>query len=268
MTDVATEPTMGTGTQRSETGGGWQKAGDVAALPERPASAEPTPVAPKDSYDPRKHVRELRGRGGASEYLDVKHRIVWFGKEHPDGQIIPEVIQVTDKFAFFKATVSWVDAQGRLVACVAHGSETLSDFGDYIEKAETKAVGRALQHARYGTASMPDDDALADSPVAHNSGPVRDERADAVAKPASAPSNAPQAANRERTERAAMGGEITAQMKRTGATPEDVRDYCDELFGVTDARKLSSDQMRDLLKEFRGIPNDRFAELRKETTNA
>lgn len=120
-------------------------------------------------FNPRSKVRTLGGRGGA-EYLDVKHRITWARDEHADLQIITEALQVSETFAFFKATVSFADELGTLVACTAHGSETKGDFTDFIEKAETKAVGRALQHLGYGTASMPDDAALADTPVERRRG--------------------------------------------------------------------------------------------------
>ncbi len=46
---------------------------------------------------------------------------------------------------------------------VGHGSEAAGDFGDFIEKAETKAIGRALAALGYGieSAEMQDDSALA-----------------------------------------------------------------------------------------------------------
>jgi hypothetical protein len=39
-----------------------------------------------------------------------------------------------------------------------HGSETARDFKDYIEKAETKAIGRALAALGFGTQFAPDID--------------------------------------------------------------------------------------------------------------
>ena len=60
------------------------------------------------------------------------------------------------------------DGEGRQIAS-AHGSETKRDFGDYFEKAETKAVGRALAYAGYGTQyvgeELDEGERIVDSPV-------------------------------------------------------------------------------------------------------
>lgn len=66
--------------------------------------------------------------------------------------------------AIFKATVT--DEQGGIG--VGHGSESVKDFGDYIEKAETKAIGRALASLGFGTQFAPEfceGDRVVDSPV-------------------------------------------------------------------------------------------------------
>jgi hypothetical protein len=53
--------------------------------------------------------------------------------------------------------------------CAGHGSESKRDFGDFIEKAETKAVGRALAMLGYGTqftaAEFDEGERIVDSPV-------------------------------------------------------------------------------------------------------
>jgi hypothetical protein len=120
-----------------------------------------------EDFNPRANVRKLRG---GAEYLDVKERLRWFRHDHPDGQIDTEHISLTDKIAVFRATVSYSrpDADGRALAS-GHGSETPGDFPDYIEKAETKAIGRALAALGYGTQFLPDDgERIADAPVERN----------------------------------------------------------------------------------------------------
>jgi hypothetical protein len=97
-------------------------------------------------FDPTPYMRQLRGRGGAQEYLDVKWRLLWLRREHPDAEIITEHIKIDETSAIFKATVS-VPSGGR---ATGYGSETAGDFGDFIEKAETKAIGRALNALGYG----------------------------------------------------------------------------------------------------------------------
>jgi len=97
-------------------------------------------------FDPTPYLRQLRGRGGGADYLDVKWRLLWLRKEHPDAEIVTELVQHDPQMAIFKATVS-VPTGGK---ATGYGSETASDFPDFIEKAETKAIGRALNALGYG----------------------------------------------------------------------------------------------------------------------
>jgi hypothetical protein len=99
-------------------------------------------------FDPTPYLRQLhvRGRAGGADYLDVKWRLLWLRKEHPDAEILTELIQHDPQMAIFKATVT-VPTGGK---ATGYGSETASDFPDFIEKAETKAIGRALNALGYG----------------------------------------------------------------------------------------------------------------------
>ena len=67
-------------------------------------------------------------------------------REHPDAEIVTEHVQIDESAAIFKATVR-LPSGGM---ATGYGSETASDFGDFIEKAETKAIGRALNALGYG----------------------------------------------------------------------------------------------------------------------
>ena len=102
--------------------------------------------ARQGGFDPTPYLRQLRGRGGGGEYLDVKWRLLWLRKEHPDAEIITDLVQHDGQMAIFKATVT-LPTGGR---ATGYGSETASDFPDFIEKAETKAIGRALNALGYG----------------------------------------------------------------------------------------------------------------------
>src|SRR5687767_7498163 len=86
----------------------------------------------------------LRGR----EYLEVKYRLVWFREDHPDWSIETEIMNVTDTSAYARATVR--DETGRIIA-TSHKFESVQGFPDFIEKAETGAIGRALALIGYGT---------------------------------------------------------------------------------------------------------------------
>lgn len=111
-------------------------------------------------FDPTKYLRTIKVRGGTQQtYLPVTARLLWLRADHPDAQLITEALRLDEKSAVFKATVT---LPGGAVA-VGHGSETAGDFGDFIEKAETKAIGRALTALGYGTefAEGQDDPTLA-----------------------------------------------------------------------------------------------------------
>lgn len=157
--------------------------GEIASVqPEVGDDGDQSHVLREDSassggFDPTPYIRQLRGRGGG-EYLDVKWRLLWLRKEHPDAQITTELVEHDGQMAIFKATVT-VPSGGK---ATGYGSETASDFPDFIEKAETKAIGRALNAlgygAQFGEATRSDDPTLVrgteriGSPVAPPARPV------------------------------------------------------------------------------------------------
>ena len=100
-----------------------------------------------------------------ADYLPVAARIAWFRKDYPYWSIITEVEQLADKAVVMKATIK--DMLGAVIA-TARKKETEARFPDYIEKAETGAIGRALAMCGYGTLQAPEfdeQDRLADAPV-------------------------------------------------------------------------------------------------------
>jgi len=96
----------------------------------------------------------IRVRGG-QQYLPVAARLVWFREEHPDWSIETQPLHLDFEsgIAVFQATIK--DASGRVIAN-ATKMETRSDFPDYVEKAETGAIGRALAMCGYGTQFAPE----------------------------------------------------------------------------------------------------------------
>ncbi len=95
------------------------------------------------SFDASKYLTNLRGK----EYLEVKWRLLWLRTQHPDATIETEMVKHDAGLALFRARVS-VPGGG---SATGWGSETVDDFGDFIEKAETKALGRALAALGFGT---------------------------------------------------------------------------------------------------------------------
>lgn len=112
-------------------------------------------------FNPQEHMTNLKGK----DYLEVKWRLVWFRSEHPLYTIDTEVLELDENHAIFRATVA--DENGRQISC-GTGSESIKDFPEFIEKAETKAVGRALAMMGYGTQFAPEleeGDRIVDAPV-------------------------------------------------------------------------------------------------------
>lgn len=146
-------------------------------------------------FDPSKHLRQLRGKGGTADYLDVKWRLVWLRAEHPDATTSTEHVEISPDIAIFRATVT-IPSGG---SATDYGSETPKDFADYIEKASTKALGRALAQLGYGTQfvgeELDEGVRIVDSPVdrpqnARTPRPAAPAPPVAPARPAAAPSAA------------------------------------------------------------------------------
>ena len=113
------------------------------------------------TFNPSDHLTKLKGK----DYLEAKWRLVWLRDEHPDAMIETQHIELSDEHAIFRAVVTFKEGGG----ASGYGSETKRDFGDYIEKAETKAIARALAAAGYGTQFTGDElaegERVVDSPV-------------------------------------------------------------------------------------------------------
>lgn len=117
-------------------------------------------------FNPNDHLMKLSGK----EYLPVAARIAWLHAEFSHEYDIRTELVEHNKFmgknprnvkeeitigeAIFKARITFPN--GKVVE--AFGSETSIDFKDYLEKAETKALGRALGFAGYGTMMAPEFD--------------------------------------------------------------------------------------------------------------
>jgi hypothetical protein len=82
------------------------------------------------------------------DYLQVAHRLVWMREEHPDWGIETEFLELKENIAIARATIR--DASGRILA-QGTKSETPNGFADYIEKAESGSIGRALAMCGFGT---------------------------------------------------------------------------------------------------------------------
>lgn len=125
------------------------------------------------TFQPQEHLLDIGTRGKPRMYLEVKYRLVWFRLECPQGTIRTEIVHI-DLDREVEAEVSeWDQNKGRMVKVIKHGKglaivkATVSDgkggeatgtkmenaaaFGDFLEKAETGSIGRALAGLGYGT---------------------------------------------------------------------------------------------------------------------
>src|SRR5436305_915718 len=142
------------------------------------------------TFNPNDHLLQIKNRNGSADYLPVQWRLVWFREHCPEGSIETEMLQLdldreteeegyawnndtrrsekvikrANGLAVFRATVK--DGKGGIATGTK--SEKAASFSDYIEKAETGAIGRALAALGYGTQFAPDLDEqhrIVDAPV-------------------------------------------------------------------------------------------------------
>ena len=143
------------------------------------------------TFNPEEHLTQLKSKQGSQDYLEVKWRMVWFRDRYPNGTIETEEVEVDlDRVVEAEAFV-WnaekrrsekvlKQAKGyaRFRCVVTNGdggkstgtkSESAVNFPDFIEKAETGAIGRALAGLGFGTQFTGDELAeghrIVDSPV-------------------------------------------------------------------------------------------------------
>ena len=103
---------------------------------------------------------------GNRVYLPVAARLIWFREVHADWSIETEIVCIDHEkqFAVFRATIR--NEEGRTIA-TATKKEDAKGFGDYIEKAETGSVGRALGLCGFSTDADPDMDDGKNGDAAH-----------------------------------------------------------------------------------------------------
>lgn len=97
-------------------------------------------------FDYTKYLMNIKGK----DYLPVASRILWLRKDRPLWSIETEPLQINieKQYAIFQATIR--DEAGRIMA-QATKMEDVRGFQDFLEKAETGAIGRALGFCGFGT---------------------------------------------------------------------------------------------------------------------
>lgn len=109
-------------------------------------------------FDPRQHLINLKGK----DYLPVAARLIWLNEEANRFTIHTNILKLEDTYAVVQATVTVSsDENVALKTATALKREDKTHFPDYLEKAETGAVGRALGMLGYGTQFAPEFDEMA-----------------------------------------------------------------------------------------------------------
>lgn len=162
------------------------------------------------TFEPGKYLTSI----GGADYLEVKWRLYWLRTEHPDAVIETELYADNGERAIFKASVRI--PQGG--SATGWGDETIADFRDYLCKAESKALGRALAALGFGTQFAIDLDEAparpADSPVRRPSRDGNDPATDRQIKAIYAIGRAGKLSD----------GEITVRVREQfGCTPEQLQ---------------------------------------------
>jgi hypothetical protein len=185
-----------------------------------------------EQFEPAKYLVNLNGRG---EYLEVKWRLLWLRTEHPEASIETELVRLEDHDAVFKARVT-IPGGG---SATGYGSESAGDFRDFLEKAETKAIGRALAALGYGTQFCQDHEFGGGNIMASNGqmrivdAPVdfaknRGQRAGGGGNVASAAQAAVDQGNQRATERQVKF--IRAIAREAGLDEQELADWTQELY--------------------------------------
>ncbi len=99
-----------------------------------------------NKFNPQNHLMKVKGK----DYLEVKYRVHWFRQEKPDWDIQTKIIQVDIEKGIAIAQADIFDAQGRHRSSGIQMEEKRT-FPDYLAKAETASIGRALACLGYGT---------------------------------------------------------------------------------------------------------------------
>ena len=193
-------------------------------------------------FNPGDHIRMIPRKEKQADgtwvekhnpYLDVQWRVHWFRQEHPEGQIVTELLTAPAEVpAAFKATIRLENG----LVTTGYGHDTDKDWA--IEKAETRAVGRALALAGYGTQFISDiDQIIADAPV--------DAHIDRGATNQGAANQRPRNPDVPRSDR--QMAYIESLSKELGLEEPDVQLIIGEMFPERTTQLLTKGQATDLI---------------------
>ncbi len=103
-------------------------------------------AAIKPGASPGQAVLNLRG----TVYVVVRKRLEAMLQDHPDWRLVTEIVHYDTDYVIVKAQVM----DGDVVRATGHGSYPKADAPDFVERAETAAIGRALNHIGYDSETV------------------------------------------------------------------------------------------------------------------
>lgn len=128
-----------------------------------------------DGFEPKDYLREEKTEDGVSFYLDTKYRLLWFRLMYPQGKLVKIPKALNKEYATFEVRV-YTDKNDADENFLANGfasrykDDANEKFGlNFVESAETAALGRALKDAGFGTQfcdiALPNDQTIVDAGV-------------------------------------------------------------------------------------------------------
>lgn len=128
-----------------------------------------------EGFEPKNYLREEKTEEGISFYLDTKYRLLWFRLLYPQGKLVKIPKALNKEYATFEVRVytDKNDADDNFLAngfASRYKDDSNERFGlNFVESAETAALGRALKDAGFGTQfcdiALPDDQTIVDAGV-------------------------------------------------------------------------------------------------------
>lgn len=206
-----------------------------------------------ESFDPTRYLTKVSGR----DYLEVKWRLVWLRTLHPDAIIRTHLEHRDGTSAVFSAAVS-LPSGG---VATGWGSETASDFGDYLEKAETKAVGRALGMLGFGTQfafDLDEGSRIVDSPVPQrNAGSQHYTQGQPYDRPPAPPQAQPrQQASTVQYLSEKQAGYLTGLASERGMSPDQAVRHVLPGLNIDDIMRLTKQQASQAIQLLQAMPKD------------
>lgn len=128
-----------------------------------------------EGFEPKDYLRKEETENGVSFYLDTKYRLLWFRMKYPEGKLVKIPKALNRECATFEVRVytDKNDVENNFLAngfASRYKDDENEKFGlNFVESAETAALGRALKDAGFGTQfcdiALPNDQTIVDAGV-------------------------------------------------------------------------------------------------------